>query len=103
MRKRLPPGSLSNSSTVRMPAMPLPITTRCSRGSEIMFMGVTSDARGGQLGGFAPPTWTNPHDAQEGDHGHAGKDREAEGIAAGILLGIAQAGGEIEAADAAGH
>src|SRR6185503_6484236 len=104
MRKRLLSGSFSNSSTVRMPAMPLPITTRCSRGSVIMFMMKPPlDAGRGQGGAFAAPARPHRDDPGKGHQRHAGKDGKAEGIAAGELLGVTQAGGEIEAADAAGH
>src|SRR3954464_4272475 len=99
MRKRLLSGSFSNSSTVRMPAMPLPITTRCSRGSVIMFMVDLLDTGRGQGGAFTPPAGTHRHNPRKGHQRHAGKDRKAEGIAAGELLGVTQAGGEIEAAD----
>src|SRR5690348_7843883 len=108
MRKRWPFGSFSNSSTVRIPAMPLPMTTRCSRGSAIMFMDwfpgcALLDSDEGEIGGFTPPAQSDRVDAAPGRQRQAGEDDKAEGVAAGELLGVAQAGGEIEAADAPGH
>src|SRR5687767_3062203 len=88
--------------------MPLPMTTRCSRGlmesRGIMFIGkFPLDAGGGESAHFPAPAWPDREDAGETDERHGGEDREAEGVAAGELLGVAQAGGEIEAANAAGH
>src|SRR3569623_3276463 len=98
MRKRLPFSSFNSSSTVRMPAMPLPITTRCSRGSAIMFMGRLLDAHKREVRRLAAPAQAHRADAAPGADGQCRGNQEAEGVAAGELLGIAQAGGEIEAA-----
>src|SRR5689334_2049773 len=84
--------------------MPLPITTRFSRRSAIMFMcGCPLDTRSGESAHFTAPARPHRENAGKSDQRHGGEDREAESVAAGELLGVTQAGGEIEAAKAAGH
>ena len=63
-----------------------------------MFMAESSDARRGEGAHIPAPARPDRDDAGKGNQRHGGEDRKAEGVAAGELLGVAQAGGEIEAA-----
>src|SRR5262249_37373848 len=99
------------SSIVRMPAMPLPIrTSRGFRGISIFMIRSPlgtgwSDARGAERRRTPgrPPARLDAGQGQERQAREAGEHEEAGLVAGGELLGIAEAGGEIETAEAAGH
>ena len=95
----------SSSSTVRMPAMPLPTTTRCSTriDDHVHVVALLRSGRRARPEASRRQRRRTASIAAPGRQRQDRRTREAERIAAGELLGVAEAGGEIEAADAAGH
>src|SRR3954451_21864999 len=71
-----------------------------------MFLPARSDACRAERRGGAPGRAPAPLDAGNGDErerGERGEDEESRSVAAGVLLRVAKAGGEIETAEPAGH
>src|SRR4051812_49089574 len=83
--------------------MPLPTTTRRRLSATEPLP--ASDARRAELGGFPgrAPAALDACQAGERQARQCGEDQESSLVAAGQLLGVAEARGEIEAAEAARH
>src|SRR5579883_1849889 len=98
------PGARSRiSSTVRMPAMPLPTTTSRGREASAFIVRPSNPRRTVQLGPCRAPAAADAGDAEERGNREQREDQEARAVAAGELLRGAERGGEIEPADAPGH